>query len=103
MGPRHSLQAEREIYPAKPVLAIDEDALVAALRSGSLAGAGLDVFAQEPPRPDHPLFAMENVVVTPHSAGPTWESWPRRFANAYANVERVAAGEQPLWVIPELR
>lgn len=82
---------------------VDEDALVAALRSGSLAGAGLDVFAQEPPRPDHPLFAMENVVVTPHSAGPTWESWPRRFANAYANVERVAAGEQPLWVIPELR
>ena len=81
---------------------VEESALVDALRSGHLAGAGLDVLAQEPPPADHPLFALENVVLTPHSAGPTWESWPRRFANAYANIGRVARGEKPLWVIPEL-
>lgn len=82
---------------------VDEPALVEALTSGRLAGAGLDVLAQEPPPRDHPLFALEQVVLTPHAAGPTWESWPRRFANAYANVERVARGESPLWVIPELQ
>jgi phosphoglycerate dehydrogenase-like enzyme len=82
---------------------VDEAALAAALRDGPLAGAGLDVLAQEPPAKDNPLFALENVVITPHSAGPTWESWPRRFANAFANVERVAGGDRPLWVIPELR
>jgi glyoxylate reductase/D-3-phosphoglycerate dehydrogenase len=82
---------------------VDEAALAQALRDGRLLGAGLDVLSQEPPPADHPLLAFEQVVLTPHTAGPTWESWPRRFANAYANVERVARGEPPLWVIPELR
>jgi phosphoglycerate dehydrogenase-like enzyme len=82
---------------------VDEVALAAALRSGHLLGAGLDVLTEEPPPADHPLLGLANVIVTPHTAGPTWESWPRRFANAYANVERVARGEPPHWVIPELR
>ena len=82
---------------------VDEQALLEALTSGRLAGAGLDVLAQEPPPPHHPLFSLEQVVLTPHAAGPTWESWPRRFANAYANIERVARGAAPLWVIPELK
>ena len=82
---------------------VDEAALAAALRSGRLLGAGLDVLAEEPPPADHPLLGLDTVVLTPHTAGPTWESWPRRFANAFANVERVARGEPPQWVIPELR
>lgn len=82
---------------------IDEAALAEALRANRLAGAGLDVLCQEPPPADHPLLALETVVITPHTAGPTWESWPRRYANAYANAERVRRGEAPLWVIPELR
>lgn len=83
---------------------VDEAALAEALREGRLMGAGLDVFSVEPPPSGHPLLAAElHVVATPHSAGPTWESFPRRIDNAFANAERVRRGEAPLWVIPELR
>lgn len=47
---------------------IDEAAMIAALERGEIAGAGLDVFEQEPPADDNPLFAMENVIVSPHNA-----------------------------------
>jgi D-3-phosphoglycerate dehydrogenase len=50
---------------------IDEPALIAALKEGRIAGAGLDVFAQEPPDPQNPLFSMPNVIVTPHIASST--------------------------------
>ena len=50
---------------------IDEPALIAALTEGRIAGAGLDVFAQEPPDPKNPLFSMPNVIVTPHVASST--------------------------------
>lgn len=62
---------------------IDEDALIAALQSGHLGGAGLDVTAQEPCPPDSPLFAMPNVLLTPHYAPAT--------AEAATAVSRVAA------------
>ena len=81
---------------------IDEAALAEALERGTIAGAGLDVFSQEPPPADHPLFKLKNILLTPHMAGPTWESWPRRFKNCFENIERVAAGQDPQWVIPEL-
>ena len=47
---------------------IDEAAMIEALKSGEIAGAGLDVFEQEPPADDNPLFSMENVIVSPHNA-----------------------------------
>jgi glyoxylate reductase/D-3-phosphoglycerate dehydrogenase len=82
---------------------VDEAALYRALAERRIWAAGLDTFEQEPPDAKNPLLALPNVVVTPHAAGPTWESWPKRFGNSYANVQRVARGEPPLWVVPELR
>jgi len=82
---------------------VDETALYTALTSGPLAAAGLDVMLEEPPKPGHPLFGLENVTFTPHAAGPTWESWGKAFLNGFDNIQRVAAGRSPLWVVPDLR
>jgi phosphoglycerate dehydrogenase-like enzyme len=82
---------------------VDETALHTALTTGRIAAAGLDVMVEEPPIANHPLFALENVTFTPHMAGPTWDNWFKAFRNAFDNVQRVARGERPLWVIPELR
>ena len=48
---------------------VDETALIDALTKGSIAGAGLDVFQTEPLPADHPLWGMENVIITPHNGG----------------------------------
>lgn len=53
---------------------IDENALAEALRSGEIAGAGIDVFAQEPTPAEHPLFGLKNVILSPHIGGQTAES-----------------------------
>jgi phosphoglycerate dehydrogenase-like enzyme len=82
---------------------VDEAALHHALSAGRIAGAGLDVMTEEPPAPDHPLFSLPSVTFTPHTAGPTWENWTKAFRNGFDNIQRVAAGRPPLWVIPELR
>jgi len=82
---------------------IDENALYKALKDRQIAAAGLDVMVEEPPSPNHPLFTLPNVTLTPHSAGPTWENWTARFRNGFDNIERVAAGRAPKWVIPELQ
>ncbi len=82
---------------------VDEAALHAALKSGQVAGAGLDVLVEEPPATNHALFSLPNVTLTPHSAGPTWENWTARFRNGFDNIQRVAAGRAPKWVIPELQ
>jgi phosphoglycerate dehydrogenase-like enzyme len=81
---------------------VDEAALCRALKEGQIAGAGLDVMVEEPPQPNHPLFSLPNVTLTPHSAGPTWENWTARFRNGFDNIQRVANGGRPRWVIPEL-
>ena len=81
---------------------VDEDALYEALTSGTISAAGLDVFEQEPPEQDNKLFGLDNVILTAHMAGPTYESNKARVRNAFDNVQRVARGEAPLWVVPEL-
>ena len=72
---------------------VDEAALIDALRSGHLGGAYLDVFETEPLPADSPLWAMPNVLITPH-ASDNIHGWPRRFAELFANnLARWRAGE----------
>jgi len=82
---------------------VDEDALHQALTAGTIAGAGLDVMVQEPPVKNHPLFSLPNVTFSPHSAGPTWDNWMKAYRNGFDNIQRMEAGQPPLWVLPELR
>jgi lactate dehydrogenase-like 2-hydroxyacid dehydrogenase len=74
---------------------VDEEALVAALREGALAGAGLDVFEQEPDV--HPgLLDLENAVLLPHLGSATVETRTAMAVLAARNVAAVLAGEPPL-------
>jgi D-2-hydroxyacid dehydrogenase (NADP+) len=72
---------------------VDETALIAALREGRLAGAGLDVFETEPLPADSPLWGMDNVIITPHVAGLTPYYFTRAAALFADNMERYLAGE----------
>ncbi|EHP70230.1 phosphoglycerate dehydrogenase-like oxidoreductase [Metallosphaera yellowstonensis MK1] len=72
---------------------VDEGALVDALRSGKLMGAGLDVLNVEPPSPDNPLLQMENVIITPHIGGTTIEAFERGAESAIREVIRLLKGE----------
>jgi phosphoglycerate dehydrogenase-like enzyme len=82
---------------------IDEKALCETLSQHKIFGAGLDVFDEEPPPADNPLFKLDNVVLTAHFAGPTSDNHVARFRNAFDNVERMLRGEKPFWVVPELQ
>lgn len=75
---------------------VDEAALTEALAQGRILGAGLDVLAQEPPAPDNPLLQLENVLLTPHTAGVTRDTWARRGRFVFENFARVWNGEEPL-------
>jgi (S)-sulfolactate dehydrogenase len=71
---------------------VDEAALIASLREGRLAAAGLDVFEDEPPAPDNPLLAMDQVVLSPHIAGLTAECAERMAVSSVQNVLDFFAG-----------
>jgi len=71
---------------------VDEPALVKALQTKTIAGAGLDVFEQEPVRPDHPLLRMDNVVLTPHISAGTVDALRQKMRSVFANLQRFAAG-----------
>jgi phosphoglycerate dehydrogenase-like enzyme len=78
---------------------VDEHALYAALAEGRLAGAGLDVFSTEPMKPDSPLLKLPSVIATPHIAGTTNGTSRRRAGCAAQNIDRIAAGLEPLYLV----
>lgn len=83
---------------------VDETALVDALAARRIFGAGLDVLADEPPPPGHPLLALDNVVVTPHCAWYSEEGRVDVERRTAREVARVLRGEWPQsWVNPEVR
>ena len=75
---------------------VDEAALISALAGGVIAGAGLDCFHDEPLPEASPLWAFENVIITPHSAGETQNAEKRIIDFLCANLDRLRAGEAAL-------
>lgn len=92
-------QALRSLKPGAIIVntargaVIDEAAMVAALASGQLRGAGLDVFETEPANADNPLFKLDNVVVMPHAGGGVFDNVPRVMGHSFNNMRKVLAGE----------
>ena len=82
---------------------VDEKALVAALESRHLGGAGLDVFEQEPTPSDNPLRRMENVFFSPHVGGATLEAEARVLEVVRDNLTRVLDGDEPSNVVNGVR
>ncbi|MYC94122.1 MAG: lactate dehydrogenase [Caldilineaceae bacterium SB0661_bin_32] len=75
---------------------VDEDALIDALNSGKIQAAGLDVLKDEPTDPGNPILQLDNVILSPHIAGVTYDTWQRRGIFIFKNLQRVWAGEEPL-------
>jgi phosphoglycerate dehydrogenase-like enzyme len=84
---------------------VDERALYAALRDKTIAGAGLDVFEDEPPSPDNPILKLDNVVMTAHTAGVDTQSRDDMARKAAECIAAIARGEWPADCIvnPEVR
>jgi len=78
---------------------IDEKALIRILQSNRIRGAGLDVFEEEPIKPDNPLIKLENVVLTPHIASSTVATFNETGRSACENVVRYLSGKPPKWQI----
>jgi phosphoglycerate dehydrogenase-like enzyme len=77
----------------------DMDALCEALKSGHLAGAGIDVYNPEPPPMDHPILRLPNVICTPHMATGTVEAHQAKARAQFENLKRVLAGQEPFNVV----
>jgi D-3-phosphoglycerate dehydrogenase len=77
---------------------VAEADLIAALQTGQIAGAGLDVFESEPMSPDHPLLGMDNVVLTPHTASYADETFGTRDRDVGLTALTILRGDVPTWV-----
>jgi phosphoglycerate dehydrogenase-like enzyme len=82
---------------------IDEPALVQALRERRIAGAGLDVFVEEPVPADHPLLTLDNVILTPHIGGGSGGARVKQMSDVLENIVRAARGDRPRFVLVEAR
>lgn len=82
---------------------MDEVALEYALRQGRIAGAALDVFDQEPVATGSPLWAVPNLLITPHTAGLTDKLWYRHYDLFSDNLRRYLAGQPLRYVVDKLK
>ena len=82
---------------------VDEDALYKAITGKQIPGRRSRRDGRGAAQTNHPLFKLDNVTLTPHTAGPTWENWTKAFRNAFDNIQRVAANDRPRAVVPELQ
>ena len=78
---------------------VDEDALLEALLQNKIAGAAIDVFKGEEPSKDNPLFKLENVIVTPHTAAHTEEAGIRMSVQPAIGIHEVLSGREPSWPV----
>ena len=78
---------------------VRENDLVEILSENRIAGAALDVFAEEPPSPSNPLLKLDNVTVTPHNAALTRECMDRMAVHAAQGIDEVLAGRTPTWPV----
>ena len=78
---------------------IDQDALAAALREKKIAGAGLDVFRDEPIKPDNPLLSLDNVTLTTHLAGTTREALTRSPEILMEDIQKLLKGRKPRFIV----
>lgn len=77
---------------------VDEPALIAALQNGTIAGAGLDVFEEEPLPEGHPFLSMDHVILTPHMGSCADETYAERNRRVGTNAVMIARGELPEFV-----
>jgi len=82
---------------------VDELALAEALRSRVIAGAALDVFEREPLSPESPLWDIENLLITPHTAGLTEKLWDRHYALFSENLRRYLSNQPLKFVVDKRR
>ena len=80
---------------------VNQADLIAALQENMIAGVGLDVYAQEPPVKDNPLFQLDNVILTPHNAALTKECAIRTAIHAAMGIDDVLSGRTPKWPVNE--
>ena len=81
---------------------VSEKDLIDALQNKTIAGAGLDVFEEEPPHKENPLFSLENVVLTPHLAGATAQAIKRMGLYAAMSIDDVLSGRIPRWPLNKI-
>ncbi len=81
---------------------VDEGALVSALKAGAIAGAGLDVFDEEPLPTDHPLLSLDNVLLTPHLGYVTQKTYRTFYGQTLANIRSFIEGQPQRVMNPEV-
>ena len=98
-----SIQSLAAALNGEIVPAVREKDLFEVLSEKRIAGAALDVFAEEPPDPDNPLFRLDNVTVTPHSAALTVQCMDRMALDAARGIHEVLSGALPTWPVNRIK